>query len=295
MTSNDRADSNRADIHRADSNRAEHDTERLEAERHRIAALLESEVINPLALLLSQASLYEQTMGAHPQAFMAVSVLGGLIRQSLQKARDLQANLHPSLLEALGLEPALEALASQHIRTTGLRVSLAVGRLHQRLSPEIELALFRAAQFLIDHAVSQVHAAEITIQLQPHDNTVLFVYMDDGLWSDALVRGLSPLLHSLQVVGAKTYAGLYAGKKHDGVRVTATFAMETTIQLTARELEILTLLVEGLGNKEIAARLNVSTRTVNFHLDNLYSKLGVNNRTEAVVYAIRHGLADLPG
>lgn len=285
-------------------NRADHDTNDLEVERHRIAALLESEVVNPLTLLLSQASLYEQTMGANPQAFMAVSVLGSLIRQSLQKARDLQANLHPSLLEALGLEPALEALASQHIRTTGLRISLDAGRLHQRLPSAVELALFRATQTLFDHAISQVHAAEITVQLQHEEGgggggggegegRIVFVYMDDGLWTQTHLRDLGALLQSLQAVGGKTSAGLYAGKKHDGIRLTAAFVIETAASLTGRELEIITLLVEGLSNKEIAARLNVSTRTVNFHLDNLYSKLGINNRTEAVVYAIKHGLADL--
>jgi DNA-binding NarL/FixJ family response regulator len=51
---------------------------------------------------------------------------------------------------------------------------------------------------------------------------------------------------------------------------------------TGREMEILRQLSEGLSNKEIAQRLKVTERTVEFHLSNLYSKLGVSNRLEAI-------------
>ncbi len=60
--------------------------------------------------------------------------------------------------------------------------------------------------------------------------------------------------------------------------------------LTARELDVLRLLARGLRNKEIAARLYVSERTVNFHLANIYQKLNVSGRTEALSKAIEQGL-----
>jgi DNA-binding NarL/FixJ family response regulator len=60
--------------------------------------------------------------------------------------------------------------------------------------------------------------------------------------------------------------------------------------LTARELEVLHLLARGLRNKEIAARLFVSERTVNFHLANIYQKLNVSGRTEALSKALEQGL-----
>ena len=56
--------------------------------------------------------------------------------------------------------------------------------------------------------------------------------------------------------------------------------------LSERELAVLTLLAEGLHNREIAAQLSISTRTVDRHCDNIYAKLGVGSRTEAVVRAI---------
>jgi len=60
--------------------------------------------------------------------------------------------------------------------------------------------------------------------------------------------------------------------------------------LTTRELEVLRLLARGLRNKEIAARLFVSERTVNFHLANIYQKLQVSGRTEALSKALEQGL-----
>jgi DNA-binding NarL/FixJ family response regulator len=60
-------------------------------------------------------------------------------------------------------------------------------------------------------------------------------------------------------------------------------------QLTDRELEILTLLSEGLRNDDIAARLFISPQTVQTHVRNLLGKLGVHSKLEAVAFAVRNG------
>ena len=66
-------------------------------------------------------------------------------------------------------------------------------------------------------------------------------------------------------------------------------------QPTDRELEILALVSEGLTNAQIAHRLRVSDNTVKFHLQNIYLKLGVRNRTEAAAYFLRQrGPAERP-
>jgi NarL family two-component system response regulator LiaR len=61
--------------------------------------------------------------------------------------------------------------------------------------------------------------------------------------------------------------------------------------LTERESEVLTLMVEGLTNTQIAARLTVSPSTVKSHVSNILSKLGVASRSEAVALAVRNKLA----
>lgn len=63
--------------------------------------------------------------------------------------------------------------------------------------------------------------------------------------------------------------------------------------LTARELEVLQLICEGLSNKEIAARLDLSANTIAVHRANIMQALGVHKTAELVVYAIHHGLVHL--
>jgi DNA-binding NarL/FixJ family response regulator len=62
-------------------------------------------------------------------------------------------------------------------------------------------------------------------------------------------------------------------------------------ELTEREREVLGLLAAGRSNKEIARQLGVSERTVKGHVGNVLGKLGVTSRTQAAIYAMRHGLS----
>ena len=66
------------------------------------------------------------------------------------------------------------------------------------------------------------------------------------------------------------------------------------VSLTRREHEIVTLVAQGLTNKELADRLCISQATVRTHLTSIFLKLGVCNRLKLVVYAYEHGLAETP-
>lgn len=70
----------------------------------------------------------------------------------------------------------------------------------------------------------------------------------------------------------------------------ATGFLETVETLTSREREVLQMLAQGLGNKEIAVRLKISEHTVKFHVASILGKLGASTRTEAVSIALRRGL-----
>jgi two-component system, NarL family, response regulator YdfI len=64
----------------------------------------------------------------------------------------------------------------------------------------------------------------------------------------------------------------------------------TSQPLTAREIEVLRMIAEGLPNKTVGWRLGISEHTVKFHVTSIFSKLGASSRTEAVTIGLRHGL-----
>jgi DNA-binding NarL/FixJ family response regulator len=66
--------------------------------------------------------------------------------------------------------------------------------------------------------------------------------------------------------------------------------MASLSDLTPRELEILQLVLAGKTNKSIAGEICISAKTVEFHLDNIYKKIGVQTRTMAGIWAIQNGL-----
>jgi NarL family two-component system response regulator LiaR len=63
-------------------------------------------------------------------------------------------------------------------------------------------------------------------------------------------------------------------------------------QLTEREMDVLKLLAEGKSNQETADALFIGIKTVKFHVTNILAKLGVEDRTQAAIYAFRHGLTE---
>jgi serine/threonine protein kinase/DNA-binding CsgD family transcriptional regulator len=253
----------------------------LESERRRMAGLLKSDVIEPLNLLLSQAGTYEKTLGANQMAQMVASVLSTLARQVLQQVRDLNENLQPLALETMGLEVALENLASQIRRTRGLQIQLELVRLPDRLSTRMELALFRLCQDYFD-GLQTIGASQATARLKRQEEAVVFEIANDArtLLDD---RTLAASRERLEQLGCNWQAE--TGKNRIAIR----FGLAKPLDLTPRELDVIRLVAEGLSNKEIGQSLAISPRTVNFHLDNLFAKLGVRSRTEAAILALQQG------
>ncbi|MCP6758855.1 MAG: response regulator transcription factor [Fischerella sp. CENA71] len=87
---------------------------------------------------------------------------------------------------------------------------------------------------------------------------------------------------------------VHRGQKYIAVEVGAKLAarMEGT-QLSEREREVLTHLVKGMSNQQISKALSISDGTVKFHVNHILSKLGVRDRTQAVIEALKRGLVSL--
>jgi NarL family two-component system response regulator LiaR len=100
----------------------------------------------------------------------------------------------------------------------------------------------------------------------------------------------------------KSIRKVYQGETSIGPRIAQKLMREiqrtsdsppTEEPLTIREMEVIKLIAEGLSNQEIAERLVISERTVRTHVTNILGKLHLANRTQAALYALREGLADL--
>jgi NarL family two-component system response regulator LiaR len=108
-------------------------------------------------------------------------------------------------------------------------------------------------------------------------------YMVKGSGRDEILNGIRTVFSGGSLVPASALGALASGAKHD-----------TRPDVTARECEVLNLLASGAPTKEIAATLVVSDNTVNYHLRNLYQKLGVKNRTQAIRASEAAGLLNTP-
>ena len=92
--------------------------------------------------------------------------------------------------------------------------------------------------------------------------------------------------------GERVMAGAVANRVLDMLTGTST-PKEFYDGLTNREIEILKLLANGMANKQIAYRLKISEKTVRNHVSNTYEKLGIYDRSQAVLYAVKKGLVEV--
>jgi len=178
---------------------------------------------------------------------------------------------------------------------------------------------------LVGEAASGQAAIQLCAQLQPDVVLMDMVMPDmDGAAATRLIRKQSPSIQVLALTSFKeeilVQSALHAGAigyllkditadelaqairaAHAGrstlspeaaqALVNATSQPPTPgLNLTERELEVLSLMVDGLNNTQIAARLTVSPSTVKSHVSNILTKLGVASRTEAVSLALRNRL-----
>lgn len=114
-------------------------------------------------------------------------------------------------------------------------------------------------------------------------------YLLKSLDADEFLDLLQGLQRGEAAMTRKMTAKLMAGLAHP-----AEERQDPLATLTPREIELLGLVQEGLSNLAIAQRLLISENTVKYHLKNIFQKLGVQNRTEAVAHAFRAGLLPLP-
>jgi two-component system, NarL family, nitrate/nitrite response regulator NarL len=115
--------------------------------------------------------------------------------------------------------------------------------------------------------------------------------------ADDVIGAAYAVIRGLAVVSPVVLPNAGASRERSARReprvVQAAASGEDEPHLTERELQVLRLLAEGLGNKQIGAQLGISASTVKYHLQAVFTKLGVRTRSEAVSYGLRSGVVPL--
>jgi DNA-binding NarL/FixJ family response regulator len=202
--------------------------------------------------------------------------------------------LREGLKLLLSLEPDLSVVGDASSGEEGL---LAVERTRPRV-------------VVTDVGLPDIDGIEVTRRLREHfpdtrvlvltvhdEDTYVYTLMQAGA-SGYLVKNAAAndLVHAIRAVAAgrpwlqPQIAQRLMRVRETNVPVDHQASSDLVEPLTPRELEVLRLLAGAATNREIADRLEISPRTAETHLTNIYGKLGVRGRTEAMLWAIREGL-----
>ena len=112
-------------------------------------------------------------------------------------------------------------------------------------------------------------------------------YLTKAIYGDEVVNAIRAVMHRETVLNSSVWQQIV---KRISELYTEPVALETGDKLNYRELQVLRLAAQGASNKEIARKLNLSTRTVKAYLGDIFLKLNVSSRTGAVVESLRKGI-----
>jgi DNA-binding CsgD family transcriptional regulator len=255
-----------------------------------LARLREADDADGIAALLGNLAYDALVRGAHDQAVVRAE-------ESLVRFRAL-ASAHgtASMLGTLGR--ALLAYGNDEraagVLGEGLVLSRELGNKWYTITTLEGLAGVAATRGQAERAARLFGAVDGFVEdsglaLHPYDRATNRRYADalrtqlgEGLFGAAWDAGRAMPLEQV-IAGALDLADPTASPNRS--------AAPPTTSLTAREVEVLRHLAKGLSDRAIADALSISPRTVNGHVTNVLAKLGLDSRTAAATYAIRHGLA----
>ena len=116
-------------------------------------------------------------------------------------------------------------------------------------------------------------------------------YLLKDIPPDDLVRAVREVYAGQVQLHPEVAKKLMSAVAARGTEPAASGAKAGPDELTEREAEVLRLIAAGLGNRDIAERLVISEKTVKTHVSSILAKLHVEDRTQAAIYALRHGMA----
>ena len=271
---------------------------------------------------LDEAATMYESLAAAPAAWLGLAAIAfergapsEAIRHARRFLRQVPRGNHTSRASALELVVLASSAAAsdRHVRDAAeelnelLALAQRVESIALRASATLASAVSLAAHAAItaategfEDAVSQFERAAA-----PYDTLrarlLLALHLRDIDATESAKAEAWAVAQRARALGAASLASRAEGLLDElsvSVSVSASVPARTTARpfnanapaITAREREVLSLLVEGLTNRDIAGRLSLSPHTVHRHVSNLFTKLGLSSRAAAVAYGIRHGL-----
>ncbi len=179
-----------------------------------------------------------------------------------------------AVTETLELEPDILLLDLAMPKLPGLEAMRAI----MSRSPRVKIILL----------TSTISTQQIIEALQIGARGIV---LKDSVAGD-LGEALKSVLNGDYWIGGKRVINLLTAL-HELMQKAATVPERKTYGLTPRELEVVTCIVEGCSNKDIAKQFTISEETVKRHLSNIFDKTGVSTRLELALFAISHKLVDI--
>ena len=182
-----------------------------EQERRRVAIELHDELGQLLTAIKINLQLSERFKDKAPADLYSENIR--IVEDALQQVRHLATGLRPSMLDDLGLAPALKWMAEQSASRSGFEVTFQHDRQQVRLAPEIETACFRIVQEALTNITRHAQARHVDIVLRHEQGELLLSVQDDGLGFDlAAMHERAVAGGSLGVLGMQERATLLGGQ-----------------------------------------------------------------------------------
>ena len=284
-------------------------------ERNRMSRDLHETVERTLIDIMLLAGQIGQLMDSDPSMARAeLESTHALAKAGLEQARRAVWDLEPLAITSRHLREVISRVLGR-LADEGIRTYLTVDEEgHHKMDERNKLAIIRIVQEALSNVRLHSRATMVKVRLSYTRSQVVLTITDDGVGFDPSTThgsispasrgfGLANMRESARLAGGSIDVISAPGSGADievripfehysglGIDRTGRPLDKELAALTNRELEALKILADGGRNKDVAAAMLVSLRTVKFHIENMYRKLDVRTRAELIRVATQRGL-----
>jgi signal transduction histidine kinase/DNA-binding CsgD family transcriptional regulator len=285
------------------SNRVRQDA--INQERNRIAREIHDGTMQQITHVLHKLEYIQHLLATADQDLLSeLQYVRNILNGSLQELRQTTSGLLAGRAEKRALVETIQQLVDRYKVShseAALQLQITGFDESQRVSYKLEMTISQCIQEALTNIWKHAHATSISVQLARVNDWLVVEVSDNGIGflpekvliasqqreGDGLHFGLSIMRERVEEIGGFWELDSRPG---EGTTIRARFPLAILIgEPTKREHEILCLVSEGLTNREIAQRLQVSMDTVKVHIHRIMQKLGVKDRVQAVAAAYRIG------